>query len=760
MFRRRWLIAVSAVVVLALVAGALWYLPRRGEEARETAAAPQKPEAPPDLAKLRAQFTAGVAAVGRGDHAEAVKQLGSFSFKQRAVEEYRLFYLAKAHQAAKENAAARLTYAGLWARNPKMVMWPEIATSLAEQYLAAGDYRHAADLAREVATRPGVESADGANARWNALTASFARGDAAAMLYAARNLGIKTPASEQAGQGIAIVRALSGQGPNDTIHLTPAERLDRAVGLLRDGDPQNALAELDALAASGVPGDLRMPVQLNRGLALNQVRRFEDSNKMIEPLDSGPYKFAIPALYTASKNYRTLSASINPVVNKVIKVKQQTGVTKKTVGKGKKRRVITKPKFGIVNKTIQLVDLAKKAKKEQYDRLAVERLKDLLSLPLAVDVRVEVLNTLIASAETKNQDAYEQELIRQLADVDPSQEAGLQHFWDKGWAAYARGDLNGARELFVFVRDSYRNPNVKRQAQYWYARAVERLGKKDEARAIYQELANAPYDDLYALAAEKHGAKRTAIDVNPLKMNRPDWSDIAEQNMPRELRLAYELTALDDPRDARLEIQKNLRRSNEHYANALLADLYNSTGNAILMLKTVRVAFPAIATVEQDSVPAYFLKMYYPLRYEAEIRKSSEKNGLDPYLVMGLIHQESFFNPRAKSYVGATGLMQLMPATGKELAGRLGIKPHLDNPETNIRLGTAHFKMLVNLFGGDSDLAIASYNAGQGRVMQWKRGAGGRAHDEFLESIPFRETRTYVKHVVMLASTYKRMYPK
>jgi soluble lytic murein transglycosylase len=150
--------------------------------------------------------------------------------------------------------------------------------------------------------------------------------------------------------------------------------------------------------------------------------------------------------------------------------------------------------------------------------------------------------------------------------------------------------------------------------------------------------------------------------------------------------------------------------------------------------------------------------MYYPLKYDDWIRKYSRTNGVDPYTVMGLIHQESYFNAKAKSAVGATGLMQLMPATGRELAGRFHISPHLDNPETNIRLGTAHFKMLVNLFNGSNDLAIASYNAGQGRVLQWRRAAPGKPMDEFIEAIPFRETRTYVKHVVMLASTYKRMY--
>jgi soluble lytic murein transglycosylase len=178
------------------------------------------------------------------------------------------------------------------------------------------------------------------------------------------------------------------------------------------------------------------------------------------------------------------------------------------------------------------------------------------------------------------------------------------------------------------------------------------------------------------------------------------------------------------------------------------------------MQRAVKRAFPQIATVEQDSAPVYFLKMYYPVKYVDSIKKYAARNGLDPYLVMGLILQESSFIPNAKSAVGATGLMQLMPPTAKELAKRLHVpfgQARLENPEVNVELGTAHLKMLVNMFNGNALLAVASYNAGQGNVLKWKRGAPGRPMDEFVESIPFPETRNYVKRVTMLRSSYARM---
>jgi len=748
--RRGWVVAVAAVLVPLLIVVAVLRFGQAREQQVEHVV-PAKPEAPPDLEKLRPAFTAGLDAIHRRDGAEAVKQLSSFHFGKRAVDEYRAFYLASAYQFAKDNARARATLNDLLSRHPAFVRFADAGMSLGGLYAAIADWRHAADAYSSVAAKSD-DSNVAASARWSAIDARFAHGDIAGVLYDARNIAVKNPRSDQAVHAIELTRAITG----DPVRFPAPERLERAVSFLRDGDAQNAFDELALLEANGVPADLRTPMLLNRGLALNQLRRFDDSNKVLEPLAKGPYRFAIPAIYTAAKNYAVLSASINPNVTKTIVVKQQVGTTK-VAAKGKKKAT-TKPKFANVKKNVQLVDLAKKAKKEEYDRLATERLKDLLSLPLANEVRIDVLNSIIEHAEAKNQDAYEQQLIVELAKLDPSQDAGLQHFWDKAWAAYARGDLNGARDLLAFIRDTYRNPNTKRQSMYWFARCGERLGRKDESAAIYHQLASAPYDDIYAIESEKRGAKRQPTTVNPLT-NRIDWRDIAERNMPNELRLGYELTALSDFADAKLEIDKNRNRKNQQYADALMADLYHASGNMLDTLKTLRLAFPELATVEQDSVPPYFLKMYYPLKYEEWIRKYSDANDVDRYTIMGLIHQESYFNPKAKSYVGATGLMQLMPATGRELAGRFHISPRLDNPETNIRLGTAHFKMLVNLFNGSNELAIASYNAGQGRVLQWRRAAPGKPMDEFIEAIPFRETRTYVKHVVMLASTYKRMYP-
>jgi soluble lytic murein transglycosylase-like protein len=728
--RRKWI--VTTVVVLVAIGltiiGSRFLRPRH--TGKSEAGPAHKPEAPPDLEKLRDQFQAGLKAIHDKDGATAANTLASFSFRGRFVEEYRLYYLARGHELANRHDAARRVLAELRQRGPHAVIADDAAQRLAGFYAEAGDFRNAAD------------ASDG----WGAIEAHFVDGDVAGVFAAALATAIKSPRAPVGADALAVAQAIRG--------LTPDERLAHAVALMRDGDPQSAYEELTALDTAA-PESLHDAIQLNRGLALNQLRRYDDSNKLLEPLAGGAFKYAIPAVDTSAKNYRALSASINPIVVKQVIVRQQVGFVKV---KGKK-----KPKFAKVKKNVQLVDLAKKAKKDSYDRLATERLKDVLQIKeTAPEVRLEALNALIDAAQAKHQDAYLQQLVPQVIALNPYDDPALQYFWDKAWAAYAGGDLNGAKALLRFIGDTYRAPNVRRQADYWYARVLDRQGNKQEAAATYQRLASAPYEDVYALYSESKGPKHVVPPTNPTTANRPDWREIAEKSMPAELRLAYELTALQDFGDAAAELAKNAKRENQPFADALAAEKLSNDGNLVEMYRTLRRAWPLLATVEQDSVPPYFLKMYYPVKYHDAIRKYANRNGLDPYFVMALILQESYFNPRAKSRVGALGLMQLMPATGVELGSQLhpffSVK-RLTEPDTNIEIGTYYLKHLMTMFNNNPQLVAASYNAGQGNVLKWRRAAPGKPMDEFLESIPFAETRNYVKRVTMLRSAYSRIAP-
>lgn len=756
--RRKWLLAVIVVVLFAAVGvGTFFYRSTIGDAAHREADLPPKPEAPPDLQKLRDEYASGLQALQRNDGADAVQHLGSFDFGPRPVEEYRLYYLANSYQLLGDAEAARMTLATLWRRSPRLIHASDVGFSLAGAYENVGDWPRSAEVYAALARRSDVATVSAA-ARWRTVNARLRGGDLAGALYSARNIVIRQPRAEEARQAIALVRAITGTGETDPLPLTPTERLERAIALIATNDPQSALHELASLAKAAP--HLGSSIQLQRGIALHKLRRFEESIEALEPLTSGAYKYAIPALRYAAKNYAIVSAAIDPTVYKTVKERKRVGTQKVRVGKGKKRRTVTRPKYQTVFKKVELVDLPKKEKKEKYDRLASERLQDLLSLPIDEDLRLETLNALIARALAKHQDEYLRELVPQVIKIERTADPALQYFWDQSWAAYERGDLATARKGLRFIADTYTHPNIRRQCEYWYARTIERQGQKEEASAIYRRLAAAPYTDLYAVHSIARGAPERKPEEKPLEQPRPDWQEIAEKEMPRELQLAYELTALSSMRDAYLEVRRNARRENAHYAEALLADIHNAAGNHVLMYRSLRRAWPQLATPEQDSVPPYFIRMYYPVKFSEEIEEYSKKNRLDPNLVRALILQESYYNTAAKSPVGATGLMQLMPPTAQDHARRLRIPfvlSRLENPEVNIQLGTFHLRMLLNLFKENPYLAVASYNAGQGNVAKWRRANPGKPLDEFLESIPFQETRNYVKRVTMLRSAYTRL---
>ena len=148
--------------------------------------------------------------------------------------------------------------------------------------------------------------------------------------------------------------------------------------------------------------------------------------------------------------------------------------------------------------------------------------------------------------------------------------------------------------------------------------------------------------------------------------------------------------------------------------------------------------------------------MIFPLVYWDSIRKHSAQHDLDPYLMAALIAQESTFDAGVRSSANAWGLMQLVPSTGKKLARSVGLRAFttasLTNPEINIRLGTLYFSELVSQFGG-TYYALASYNAGDSRVVRWKEERPDLDEDEFIDDIPFPETQNYVKRILGTAET-------
>jgi soluble lytic murein transglycosylase len=194
---------------------------------------------------------------------------------------------------------------------------------------------------------------------------------------------------------------------------------------------------------------------------------------------------------------------------------------------------------------------------------------------------------------------------------------------------------------------------------------------------------------------------------------------------------------------------------------ATQAFVYYQKGELVRARTVMRRAYPQYLTAQGEALPAPILQIMFPLTYWDAIKKNAAIHELDPYVVAALIAQESMFDPRARSSANAWGLMQIVPSTGRRLARALGVRRFttsmLTNGETNIRLGTLYFKRLVTQFGGVY-YALASYNAGENRVVRWKAERPGMDEDEFIDDIPFPETQNYVKRILGSAEDYRRLY--
>ena len=191
-------------------------------------------------------------------------------------------------------------------------------------------------------------------------------------------------------------------------------------------------------------------------------------------------------------------------------------------------------------------------------------------------------------------------------------------------------------------------------------------------------------------------------------------------------------------------------------------EIYVSYGEYTRALQSMKRSGISFFSLPMDQVPTIYWKLLFPQPYWADLVANSEKNGLDPYLVASLIRQESEFNAGVVSHANAWGLMQLLPSVGKSEAKKQGIKGfntnELLNPSINLELGTANLKQVLDRFGGQPEYALAAYNAGDVPVRQWMSSGDYRDIAEFVESIPYTETREYVQAILRNREIYRALY--
>jgi soluble lytic murein transglycosylase-like protein len=196
-----------------------------------------------------------------------------------------------------------------------------------------------------------------------------------------------------------------------------------------------------------------------------------------------------------------------------------------------------------------------------------------------------------------------------------------------------------------------------------------------------------------------------------------------------------------------IEVSRLYRESEEYYRSNLLV--------------RKKFALKPLSSASSEKERTLYL-LAYPLGNPSLVNRYSQTSNLDPALLSALILEESRFQVQAVSPAGARGLMQVMPQTGRQIARELKVRPfsedQLFDPAVNIHLGSWYFARMLEEFEGKVHLALAAYNAGPQAVRKWLAGGRSLAEDEFVENIPYLETRNYVIRVIGSAQVYRLLY--
>jgi soluble lytic murein transglycosylase len=319
-------------------------------------------------------------------------------------------------------------------------------------------------------------------------------------------------------------------------------------------------------------------------------------------------------------------------------------------------------------------------------------------------------------------------------------------------ALWELGEPASAAPLFYRYGAAARTPYTKSKGYYWAGLAAARAGDNGEAKRYYELAAKYP-DRFYGmLALERLGRPMPVLAATPGSQPTPE-ARAAFQARP--LTKAVREVARDAPWSIGIKFYREIAAQAESDADAMLvAELARDIGRRDL----------AVILGEEAAAKGYydFTGIAFPTL--------PTPSGTNWTMVHAISRQESQFAQNAVSHAGARGLMQLMPGTAKEQAGKLGVTylsaSLIDNPDYNMRLGDGYFARMMDYYGGSYPLAVGAYNAGPGRINEWLRAngdprRGDLSWEEWIERIPTKfETRNYIMRVLENAVVYEAMHPE
>lgn len=351
--------------------------------------------------------------------------------------------------------------------------------------------------------------------------------------------------------------------------------------------------------------------------------------------------------------------------------------------------------------------------------------------------------------------------------------------WRLGWILYRKGEYKKAAEQFkknahLFPNGLYDDNNL-----FWMAKAYEKTGMTEEARNAFSNLyADYPYT-FYGLQAKVRlndlqagtppPAKPSSKEPNSESSNDDDLKTPLNRGLTPQEKFhfvrAQEMVAMGFSQNAEFEISQIQRTIRKNLTGVLwVSEMYHQSKAHAGALRLLELYRSFKTKKKEKELSIKFWKYFYPLAYPKSIATYSKQYKVDPFLVHGVIRKESLYHSRSLSSAGARGLMQIMPETGKKLIRPVSLRHSFEldslyDPDLNIKLGAQYLSNLIDRFGNNLTHVLIAYNAGPHILKKWvKRFEHLKDPDEFIESIPYPETRNYVKKVIRNYRIYQTLY--
>jgi len=389
--------------------------------------------------------------------------------------------------------------------------------------------------------------------------------------------------------------------------------------------------------------------------------------------------------------------------------------------------------------------------------------------------RLDALIFVADGARTENNSGVYLPLYQACAATFPQDPRAAWCHWRVAFESYRKDGADAYDLLRAHVRQYPGSEDIN-DSLYFLGRLQERKNDNASAKSCYEQMIARFPNTYYAVIARERLKQPSLQSATaspemkeflgavpwPARPEFPSFSpgDLAKTRISRAQLL--QLTGLNSMAEGELKFGavNDGKQSNVYaYELAKLAAARDAPDQALHYIKHYA---PGYLYMPFDQAPVSFWQLAFPMPYRSSIDGHSQEQSLDRFFIAALIRQESEFNPAVISYANAYGLMQLLPATGSMLAKHSGARrfnaSQLLTADRNIQLGTLYVRNLMDTFGGQEEYVLASYNAGPGRAKLWQTWGPYREQPEFIETIPFHQTREYVQVVLRNADTYRRLY--